>query len=125
MVAGLGSGLWLFDVNGAAQNPLDNNVNRWASEGRAPSSYFDVNDVTLDLDKLVDANGVSQGSSNIPMYLPVIGPNLRDGATDPNLAGPLGATLIRRLTDPVTGIVLNSWIDADGNLRGDAGNYVH
>ena len=31
------------------------------------------------------------------------------------MAGPLGATLIRRLTDPDTGIVLDSWYDADGN----------
>jgi hypothetical protein len=124
MVAGLGSGIWLFDQNGAAQNPLDSNVNRFGSEGQAPSSYFTVADVRFNLDKLVDATGVSQGSSNIPMFRPVLGPNLRDGALDPDMAGPLGATLLRRLTDPVTGIVLNSWIDADGALRGDASLYV-
>ena len=48
--------------------------------------------------------------------------NLRDGATNPALSGPLGATLIQRLTDPVTGIVLDTWIDADGQAQGDTVN---
>ena len=43
---------------------------------------------------------------------------------DQNLAGPLGAALIRRLSDPTTGIVLDSWIDADGVARGGAPTFV-
>jgi hypothetical protein len=40
------------------------------------------------------------------------------------MAGPLGAALIRRLTDPATGIVLDSWLDANGTPRGDAALYL-
>jgi hypothetical protein len=50
--------------------------------------------------------------------------SLRDGATDPDLAGPLGATLIRKLADPVNGVVLDSWLDANGASRGNASTYV-
>jgi hypothetical protein len=124
MVAGLGTGLFLFDRNGAAQNPLDTNPNRYGSDGVAPASYFDPNDVAYDLDRVVAPNGVSNASSSIPMQQPILGPLRRDGATDPNLAGPLGATLSQRLADPVTGIVLNNWIDADRTPRGGASAVV-
>ena len=125
MVAGLGTGLFLFDANGAAQNPLDDNPNRYGSDGAAPSSYFNPSQVTYDLDRVVDANGVANGSSNIPMQQPIVGPNRRDGATDPNMSGPLGTTLANRLADPATGIVLNNWIDADRVPRGGAGTLVN
>ena len=36
------------------------------------------------------------------------------------MAGPLGATLARRLADPATGIVLDSWIDANRTPHGGA-----
>ena len=49
---------------------------------------------------------------------------LRDGAGDPVLSGPLGATLLERLADPVTGIILNSWLNADGDSKGDAQTYL-
>ncbi len=124
MVAGLGTGLFLFDANGAAQNPLDDNANRYGSEGQAPSSYFNPSQVAYDLDRVVDPNGVANGSSNIPMQQPIIGPNRRDGATDPNMAGPLGSSLSRRLADPATGIVLNNWIDASRVPKGGAGTLV-
>lgn len=124
MVAGLGTGLFLFDRNGAAQNPLDTNPNRYGSDGVAPATYFDPNDVAYDLDRVVAPNGVSNASSSIPMQQPILGPLRRDGATDPNLAGPLGATLSQRLADPVTGIVLNNWIDADRTPRGGASAVV-
>jgi len=52
------------------------------------------------------------------------GPDRRDGAADPTMCGPLGATLVRRLTDPATGIVLDSWLDADGQSSGGAGGFV-
>ena len=65
-------------------------------------------------------NGVSNGSSNQPLLRPIVGPNRRDGALDPNMAGPLGTTLSLRLADPTTGIVLNSWVDADRVPKGGA-----
>jgi len=123
-VAGLGSGLFLFDDNGAAVNPLDQNANRYGTEGVAPAANFNPARVTLNLDRVVEPNGVSNGSSNHALENPGVGPNLRDGATDPDMAGPLGATLLRRLTDPANGLVLDSWIDADGVLRGGATTHV-
>jgi hypothetical protein len=124
MVAGLGSGLFLFDKNGAAVNPLDTNANRIGSGGLAPAFNFDPADVTVDLDRIVDETGFSYASNNHSMLNPGVGPNLRDGAADPTRPGPLGATLIKKLSDPVNGMVLDSWIDADGNLQGNAPNYV-
>ncbi|MCB9879063.1 MAG: hypothetical protein H6835_15820 [Planctomycetes bacterium] len=124
MVAGLGTGLYLFDGNGAAQNPLDTNVNRYGSDGRAPNTYFDPNDVRYDLDRVVDPNGVANGSSSIPMQQPVLGPLRRDGATDPNMSGPLGTTLANRLADPATGIVLDAWLDADRATHGGASTVI-
>lgn len=125
MVAGLGTGLWLFDQNGAAQNPLDNNPNRYGSDGQAPSSYFNPAQVRYDLDRVVDPNGVANGSSNQPLNRPIVGPNRRDGALDPNMAGPLGSTLALRLADPNTGIVLDSWVDADRVPRGGATTVIN
>ncbi len=124
MVAGLGTGLFAFDENGAAVNPLDTNANRIGSNGVAPASSWDPADVRIDLDRIVEPSGVPNGSNNHPLLSPNPVPLLRDGAPDPNMCGPLGATLIERLTDPLTGIVLNAWIDADGQLRGDAPNFV-
>jgi hypothetical protein len=120
MTAGLGTGLWLFDANGAAQNPLDGNPNRYGSDGVAPRDQFNPAQVRYDLDRVVDPNGVSNGSSNQPLNRPIVGPNRRDGALDPNMAGPLGATLANRLADPATGIILNAWIDANRALQGSA-----
>jgi len=37
------------------------------------------------------------------------------------MSGPLGATLIGRLTDRNTGVVLDAWLDADGMPQGNAG----
>ena len=120
MVAGLGTGLFLFDENGAAQNPLDDNPNRYGSDGVAPSTYFNPADVRYDLDRVVETNGSSNASSSIPMDQPIIGPLRRDGAARPNMTGPLGTTLANRLADPATGIVLNSWVDADRAVKGGA-----
>jgi len=120
MVAGLGTGLFLFGANGEAQNPLDDNPNRYGSDGVAPSAYFNAADVRYDLDRVVDPNGVSNSSSSIPMNQPFLGPLRRDGASNPNMTGPLGTTLALRLADPATGIVLNTWVDADRTPQGDA-----
>lgn len=120
MVAGLGSGLFLFDENGCPVNPLDDNEDRVGCDGDAPADIFDVNNVFFALDKIVLANGQETGSSNHAFLDPNgVGPSLRDGALSPGLSGPLGATLIDRLTNPTTGIILDSWVDADGVPRGN------
>ena len=124
MAAGLGTGLFLFDENGCPVNPLDNDPNRKGCEGISPSSQFDVGRVYFDLDRIVEPTGVSNGSNNHIWLDPAVGPSLRDGALDPDFAGPLGATLIRLLSDPATGIVLDSWIDPDGAPQGDAPNFI-
>ena len=80
----------------------------------APAAKFDLTRVKYNLDRVVDSNGVPTGASASPLQDPGAGPNRRDGAPNPNMAGPLGANLTRRLTDPDTGIVLDSWIDANG-----------
>lgn len=123
MVAGLGSGLFLFDENGAAVNPLDDNPNRFGSDGVAPSSIFAANRVRLDLDRIVESDGTANGSNNHSFLVPGPSP-LRDFAADPTQPGPLGRTLLQRLTDPNNGIVLNSWFDADGQPQGNAATFV-
>ncbi len=125
MVAGLGTGLFLFDQNGAPVNSLDNFAGRKGAGGVAPATIFDPLRVTMNLDRIVEPSGVANGSNNHTwLDLSSSGPALRDGALDPELAGPLGAALIRRLTDPATGIVLDSWIDSNGQPRGDALLYL-
>ena len=128
MAAGLGTGLFLFDEFGAPVNPLDTNPNRVGAGGIAPATNFNVARVRLNLDRIVNDAGVSKGSNNHAWldsaFSALLGANLRDGATNPELAGPLGATIIRKLSDPVNGIVLDSWLDADGACQGDAQTYV-
>jgi hypothetical protein len=124
MAAGLGTGLFLFAGDGAPVNRLDTNPNRFGANGVAPSTNFDPARVALDLDRIVEPSGVANGSNNHSWLLPANGAGLRDGALDPELAGPLGATLIRRLTDPATGIVLDSWLDANGASQGGAASFV-
>lgn len=125
MVAGLGTGLFLFDQNGAPVNPLDTFAGRKGAGGIAPSTIFDAARVTLNLDRIVEPTGVANGSNNHVWLEGVTwGASLRDGALDPEFAGPLGATLIRRLSDPATGIVLDSWLDASGQPQGDASLYL-
>lgn len=124
MVAGLGSGMFLFDEDGRPVNPIDDNANRFGCDGVAPADSFDPARVTLDLDRIVDSNGVSFASNNHSMLNPGVGPNLRDGAADPHRPGPFGATLIQKLTDPDQGVVLDSWFDANGQAQGDAGSHL-
>ncbi|MBK7644274.1 MAG: hypothetical protein IPJ19_14730 [Planctomycetes bacterium] len=128
MAAGLGTGLFLFDAAGRPINPLDNNANRKGTDGVAPSSYFDVNLTALDLDRIVDENGIAQGSNNhtwLDSAARAMGQALRDGCSDPELAGPLGLTLVRKLTDPATGIVLDSWVDANGAAQGNTSGFLN
>jgi hypothetical protein len=123
-VSGLGSGLFLFDLEGCPVNPLDLNPERVGCNDVAPAAKFDPARVAYNLDRLVEPSGVANSSNNHARLDGGAGPSKRDGALDPGMAGPLGATLIRRLSDPVDGIVLDSWIDADGALRGEAGRFV-
>ena len=120
MVAGLGSGLFLFDENGCPINPLDADAQRKGCENVAPATRFDPLTfkarVAFNLDRIVTESGMPTGSSNHPL----IGPpaqSLRADSPNPLMAGPLGGSLVRRLTDPDTGIVLDVWIDADGIER--------
>ena len=48
----------------------------------------------------------------------------RSGSIDANMGGPLGAPLLQKLADPTLGIILDSWLDADGNLRGDVADFI-
>jgi hypothetical protein len=118
--------MFLFDENGCPVNPLDDNDNRVGCDGVSPADRFIASrfgTVRLNLDRIVEPTGVSNASTT-HMFMEPPAVNLRDGSLDPELSGPLGATLIRKLADPATGIVLDSWIDADGALQGDAGTFV-
>jgi hypothetical protein len=124
MVAGLGTGLFLFDEEGCPANPLDNFAGRKGCDLGSPQSRFDPSIVFFDLDRIVEPNGHSNGSSNHVWLDPTRGPSLRDGALDLDFAGPLGSTLIHKLADPATGIVLDSWIDPEAQPQGDASTYI-
>ena len=124
MVAGLGSGLYLFDETGCPVNPLDNNANRQYCPNGAPAANFDPNNVVYNLDRIVEATGISNASNAHPMKYPGQGQNLRGGALNQNLSGPLGAQVIQKLTDPNQGVILDSWLDANGNAQGNAANFI-
>ena len=83
----------------------------------APATRFDPLTfkarVAFNLDRIVTDTGMPTGSSNHPLIGPVA-QSLRADTPNPNMAGPLGGSLVRRLTDPDTGIVLDVWLDADG-----------
>ncbi len=123
-VAGLGTGLFLFDENGAPVNPLDTFAGRKGADGVAPAAAFNPANVYFNLDRIVEPDGRSNGSSNHAWLNGVSGAALRDGATDPGMAGPLGADLIRLLCDPVNGLVLDSWLDSDAVPRGNAPGFL-
>ncbi|MBL8856971.1 MAG: hypothetical protein JNL28_00485 [Planctomycetes bacterium] len=124
MAAGLGTGLFLFDEFGAPVNPLDTHTDRKGTDNVPPSTVFDPARVYYDLDRIVQASGVANGSNNHTFLDPNVGPSLRDGATDAHMAGPLGASIIRLLADPVNGLVLDSWLDANGAAQGDAATFL-
>jgi hypothetical protein len=124
MAAGLGTGLFQFDQDGKPVNPLDTFAGRKGCDGVAPASAFDPNNVALNLDRIVEPSGVANGSNNHAWLNPAVGPGLRDGALDSEMAGPLGATLIQLLADPVNGVVLDAWLDANGAPQGNASTYV-
>lgn len=123
-VAGLGTGVFLFDENGAPTNPIDTFAGRKGADNIAPATAWNPANVFFDLDRIVEPDGRVNGSSNHAWLTGVDGSALRDGATDPGMAGPLGATLIRMLCDPQNGLVLDSWIDSDAVPRGDAPTHL-
>jgi hypothetical protein len=123
-VAGLGTGMFLFDVNGAPVNPLDTFAGRKGADNVAPATVFNPANVFFDLDRIVEPDGRSNSSSNHPWLTGVDGSSLRDGATDPEMAGPLGARLIRLLSDPDNGLVLDSWFDASAAPQGNAAGFL-
>ncbi|NJN14677.1 MAG: cytochrome c3 family protein [Planctomycetes bacterium] len=91
MVAGLGSGLFLFDKDGCPQNPIDFDVNRKGCNGNAPADNFDpLTKVAFNLDRIVDKEGNPTGSSNHALMKPGEGKDLREHAGTANMAGPLG-----------------------------------
>jgi hypothetical protein len=128
MVAGLGSGLFYFDEHGAPVNPIDNDANRAGADDGSPASQFATAVPFFNLDRIVEDvipnEGVSTASNNHAMLDPGAGPNLRDGAANPNMSGPLGRTLVELLADPDLGLVLDSWLDANGLPGGNATNHI-
>lgn len=124
MAAGLGSGLFAFDEFGCPVNPLDANANRQYCQNGAPADNFDANNVAYDLDKVVETFGITNSSSNHPMLGDAVINNLRAGALYPGLAGPFGAQILQKLTDENVGLVLDSWIDADGLPGGNAADFI-
>ncbi|MHC4958066.1 MAG: hypothetical protein ACYTGN_06785 [Planctomycetota bacterium] len=127
-VAGLGTGLFLFDENGCPVNPVDDHDERQGCEVPPGSGNFIVpseqpflnSRVKYNLDKTVDLTGRATGGSNHAIMLEAgaMGPILRDGADNPQMAGPLGMSLVQKLTDPDVGIILDTYIDADGVVHG-------
>jgi hypothetical protein len=127
MVAGLGSGLFLFDANGCPVNPLDNNANRQYCNNVAPADQFDPNNAVYDSDHVVQVNGIANSSASHPMRNPGVGGNYRGGAQNAFMSGPLGGTYIQKLAEPdpaLGGLVLDSWLDANGNAQGNAANFL-
>jgi hypothetical protein len=127
MVAGLGTGLLQMDATGCPNNPLDNNANRQFCPNGAPANNFDPNNTVYDLDKTVELNGVSNTSHTQPMLDPIAGIPMRTGSIDPGLAGPIGTLLLYKLAhfDPNQGgLILDSYVDANGNAGGDAAYFI-
>ncbi|MEE2645320.1 MAG: hypothetical protein VYD19_10340 [Myxococcota bacterium] len=127
MVAGLGTALFLFDENGCPVNPYDAQADRQNCNGVAPADVFDANTVDdvvrYDLDRIVQYDGQTNSTSIHPR-LTQRGP--RRNASNSQMAGPLNRELIEKLTnpDPTIGLVLDSWINAEGELEGQAELFV-
>ncbi len=125
MASGLGTGLFLFDIKGCPVNPVDGDDDRIGCDGISPQDKFNLANVVKSLDRLVLEDGQATGSSNHSLLdVSGGGSTLRDGAANPTQTGPLGATLLQRLTDPALGLVLDSWLDSDAQPQGDAGGFV-
>lgn len=138
MVSGQGTGLFLFDEDGCPVNPLDNNANRENCNNQSPADRFNnqVNNVTYDLDRVVEVNGISNASNAHPIQDindPGQGLNQdraeREGARyGTKMAGTLGQSLIDKLAgDPNSPyrLILDTWMDADGQPGGELQNLIN
>ncbi|MBW2463095.1 MAG: hypothetical protein JRH11_15705, partial [Deltaproteobacteria bacterium] len=124
MVAGLGSGVFLFDETGCPVNPLDDNANRQYCPDGAPADNFDPDNTVYNLDGLVEVNGIQNTASAHPAQDRDRVREARAGALNQYTSGPLGARSVQRLTDPAGGVVLDSYFDADGVPQGNAAVYL-
>lgn len=127
MAAGLGTGLWYFDADGCPVNPGDDNRDHVTCNGSAPADIFDPARVVFALDQPGSWTGVANASNHQPAASAARTNDiaaLRDGAHNPAMPGPLGASLSQKLADPNAGLILDSWIDANGNPRGQAGDFL-
>ena len=127
MMSGMGTGLFLFDAAGCPVNPLDADAARFNCNGAAPADTFadQVNNVVYDLDRAVEFNGIPNTSNAHPRE------NFqgaqRGGATNGQMAGPLGSQTLQRLMggDNINNaLILDAWFDADGNAQGEAANLL-
>jgi len=136
MVAGLGTGLYLFGKDAADAtvacpiNPFDANDNRFFCQGTSPQDRFNNGGLDLvawDLDRYVEWNpttftgGVSNTMGMHPL-LNAAGSTLRAGGLNLNHTGPLGSPMINKIANTNNaqgGKVLDSWMDADGNAQGN------
>jgi hypothetical protein len=137
MASGQGTALFLFDDEGCPVNPLDDNDNRQNCNNESPQDRFNnqVNNVAYDLDRVVEANGVSNASNSHPIQkINEAGQGFnqeraeRDGARFGNkMAGSLGQATIDKLAgDPNSQyrLILDTWIDADGQPGGELQNLI-
>jgi len=120
---GLGTGLFLFDDTGCPVNPLDANANRFYCPDGAPADNFDPNNAVYNLDRMVENTGVSNATIGHPLLSGFPSAH-RQGSIDGPMAGPLGVSTLYNLADPNQGIILDSWIDADGNAQGNAADFI-
>ena len=83
--------------------------------------------LVYDWDKVVEANGIANVSLTKPLLeagsLLGAGAPLR-GSGGPGLSGPLNNLLLQKLANPAGGLILDSWVDANGAAQGDAANYI-
>ncbi len=122
MMAGLGTGLFLFDADGCPINPLDARADR-AGCAEAPADVFAdrVDAVAFDLDRVVQPFGAVDSSGAHP-----VDPNLPGGsgrAPARPVAGPLDVGRLELLVgadDIRQALVLDGWLDADGQAAGSA-----
>ena len=121
MTTGLGTLLFLFDQDGCPVNPFDNNPNRENCNGNAPADIFDLNNVVYDLDKIVQIDGQTNAGSIHPRIDDRL---LRRDGSNREMSGPLNRRLIEKLADPNLSIVLDSWLDSNGDAQGNANDFL-
>jgi len=127
-MAGLSSGLFLTDEEGCPVNPIDANPNHPGCNGQTPQQRWAAFlngqiQISYNLDGVAEWNGVANSSCSDPMLTGQPSP-LRDGANHPDQCGPMGQRLLNKLAHPIDGLILRSWINADGQLQGGAATVI-